>query len=1243
MLREFTIKLLFIFTFFISLKSFSANFYWVNGSGDWSDYANHWATTSGGSTFHNQIPSPVDDVFFDDNSTLFPGDTVTIDSTLIYAKSLNYTGTGSVFLFSNYFITFEITTTLNLNPGFSYYAIGSEIKFVGTGIHTLNTGNDTLFTRLKFAGTGEYILNGELHCHQLDIQSGKFRSNNNIIRTNYFSSLGNPEIFLETSIIYVSETVHFFVTTGFYPIHAENATFYCKDFIARREWTFKDIYCIGSFISLYANFNIVEASTFDGRFGIFKNVEISPAPPFIMLPTNIKLTGTGSAFNKININVSDCQIDGELISDTLIILAGSNINVSDTLNINSFLSAVGNCSGYTSLSGTNGTIGKINMSSGVAALGNNYFSNIHFIGSIVFNANNSFSRGNVSGVTVFAPPSKKLYWINGTGNWNDVSHWSTISGTSQDNCVPTEVDTVIFDNNSVFNHDSVIITLNSKCKTFIWSSSDTASFNYDVYDNGLSIYQSIIVNNPSSIIFNFRYLHFYSNSPGNIINTNGAEFYPETDFSGSGEWDFQSTYITNNPLIIRGGTLRTNGNTIKAGSVFFDLEQHATFHLDTSLMEINTWNRTAQPFSLIIDAVNANFKGKRFYSSVPMNSNNFIGYDSISLAGPSTFNDMETDAVLMWNCNGNNVKISDSFQDQIISMQSCNLNKLELDCKSCVLKADNTHIDTLISIKPGQKLNVDRVIVDNFWKSNGSCSGYITLSGFNYPDTNNIRLNGSYDFQYIIFKGLTITGNVPVASTNSIFDGPSQGITLYPYNARTLYWVNGNGSWGDNNHWSISSGGIGGECIPTKFDNVIFDVLSGSMSILEVDLNHLYSYCNDIHFIRQGKIKANSFNGPILEIHGDLETDSLMSFIIPVHLISDTGINLINSRSQDFGYELHLEGEGAINLIHNFRTNYLIDVNVKEFYTQGYKIECDKFILNSLKVLNIYLDTSIINTEEFKSTRIVNSHFIDGDSSIINSSVFMANNNNFNIINSTDYLICDTCEANLLTGNFFQINNSNIKRVITSTLPNGYFAPKDTHIEYIQLNNSEGEISQNGVIDTLIFNQPGQDIDVQFIGTVANHMEIISAPGFPTRLQTNNPVTINYSGDTLCTDFIYIRNINLTGSGLAYAGINSFDLGGNSGWNFTQCPNINSIDEQGQSAFIIYPNPTSSNYFIAKNEFKRENCYFILFNMYGQIIDKKRLSSPYTEMNSRTFSSGIYSYQIRSDDKLIQNGKIVFD
>src|SRR5436190_14934982 len=68
---------------------FASNYYWVGGTGTWSDYATHWATSSGGTVFHVTIPSPLDDAFFDANSFPTIGDTVYLDTTITNCKTMD--------------------------------------------------------------------------------------------------------------------------------------------------------------------------------------------------------------------------------------------------------------------------------------------------------------------------------------------------------------------------------------------------------------------------------------------------------------------------------------------------------------------------------------------------------------------------------------------------------------------------------------------------------------------------------------------------------------------------------------------------------------------------------------------------------------------------------------------------------------------------------------------------------------------------------------------------------------------------------------------------------------------------------------------------------------------------------------------------------------------------------------------------------------------------------------------------
>src|SRR6187455_3038169 len=74
-----------------SLKSVSLNYYWIGNSGNWTELS-HWATTSGGTTLHTQIPTALDDVFFDANSFTIPGQSVNFDALTILAHNINWTG-----------------------------------------------------------------------------------------------------------------------------------------------------------------------------------------------------------------------------------------------------------------------------------------------------------------------------------------------------------------------------------------------------------------------------------------------------------------------------------------------------------------------------------------------------------------------------------------------------------------------------------------------------------------------------------------------------------------------------------------------------------------------------------------------------------------------------------------------------------------------------------------------------------------------------------------------------------------------------------------------------------------------------------------------------------------------------------------------------------------------------------------------------------------------------------------------
>lgn len=90
------------------------NYYWVGGTGNWSDYSHHWSTSSGGTIFHSHPPSFINNVIFDVNSFKSNQQTVTIDAPA-YCNHLIWTGVSD-------------NPALIIFPGIGLTVYGSLIK-----------------------------------------------------------------------------------------------------------------------------------------------------------------------------------------------------------------------------------------------------------------------------------------------------------------------------------------------------------------------------------------------------------------------------------------------------------------------------------------------------------------------------------------------------------------------------------------------------------------------------------------------------------------------------------------------------------------------------------------------------------------------------------------------------------------------------------------------------------------------------------------------------------------------------------------------------------------------------------------------------------------------------------------------------------------------------------------------------------------------------------------------------------
>jgi len=134
-----------------SIQGYAAEYYWVGGAGDWSDFENHWATTSGGETFHTQPPTALDDVIFDENSFAITAQIVNVD-TAAFCRSIDFTAVTNQ---PNFFVPFSSPLNVYGPMEFSADMTGSirVLRLYGD-----LTGNDLTFANVSVQNLNIYVI-----------------------------------------------------------------------------------------------------------------------------------------------------------------------------------------------------------------------------------------------------------------------------------------------------------------------------------------------------------------------------------------------------------------------------------------------------------------------------------------------------------------------------------------------------------------------------------------------------------------------------------------------------------------------------------------------------------------------------------------------------------------------------------------------------------------------------------------------------------------------------------------------------------------------------------------------------------------------------------------------------------------------------------------------------------------------------------------------------------------------------
>lgn len=510
--------LLALFTF--SLTAFSQDYYWVGGSGNWSDFATHWATTSGGSTFHAAAPASTNDVYFDASSFTESGQTVTLDA-IADCQSMNWTGVSnfpSILGNSNDLniygsLTLAADMTANLNDvEFESALTGNTITSNGTALGSSSA------TRFNGIG-GEWAFMDNFDTNNLYHSAGTLTTNNNNLNTGarFVTSGGDAKV----------------INLGSSEITAE------------RWWISGTNQTINAGTSKIIVSSFYGDTNADGPF-TYHDVEFY----------NYGALRNNNDFNEITIPAG---LDVELQSG-------------DVFTVQSLVADGTKHDPIIITSVTEGSEATFNQASGTVTLSYVEMQDVHTSGSATFAANESVDNGNNTGWTINAVSSQDYYWVGDGGDWTDFAiHWATTSGgTTMHSDYPDKLDNAFFDANS-FTIESQTVAQNQEGGVNINDMDWTGVLNEpslsSSYQHDFDVYGSVtFIEEMSANLYGFNLYGAESD-----LNYNGAGSGSITFLSFRGEGTYGLLSDINVAVFNhRSGTINYNDVSIVC-SIDFDL------------------------------------------------------------------------------------------------------------------------------------------------------------------------------------------------------------------------------------------------------------------------------------------------------------------------------------------------------------------------------------------------------------------------------------------------------------------------------------------------------------------------------------------------------------------------------------------------------------------------------------------------------------------------------------------------
>ncbi len=1100
----------------------AADYYWVNGTGNWSDYAHHWATSSGGAVYYTKIPDFNDNVHFDTLSFTATNQTVVLDRTFIYCQDMDWTGARfSPILDCTIPQRCDVYGSLVLKPQLTVTKGRFHLLSTGTG-NTIATYGLQLDSLIVEGAGGTFSLQSTLNATNLFFNDVNLISNNNTIisgRLSFYANSGRKDTcFFGTSAIHAR-----YIACQFYAGHLDFST--------------ASVYQDAANDTLYGDLYNVANYACAGNLFILSG-EINA--------TYISITGSCIAITSYSyLSAQKCSIGGNLEVyqanfDTLnFTLPGAVIRF-DLLNVYNSLSFISSCAHPVYF----GNYTPCYLYYHAAALNWNsvYLDNV--VGSMAVSSQiytNCSLAGVSSGFNLTQPSARTVYWIGGSGDWNDSGHWSLSNNGPGGACPPDKYTDVNFTASSTpsgkanltfpnlgYCHDIVIQGLVDSL--LLGNNGDGGK---TLVVSGSAIFHSLLKCNIGVELNNDSIAQFLTTngaSPANLILQGYAEKYMNDSLYVGQIYHHNGLLNTlSHPLVFKSLTNYGAGN-VSVGTMTFPIFPaidfgHSHIYVDSMLnMQYRDSLRNTSNADL-----NVGIPGH--YSAPILVSNDAVQFDSVHFntspyyySGFNVlyFNFMDVDNAIFLSyaapLSGHVINVHGSFSFDTLS------------------------VDSALFDHPGQSVYFRKFDVHDYLRMNGSCDSLSQILGFG----TGLYLNAAqYYAANLKVQGVHVLSGAPLYVYNSVDGGGNTGVVFTNALKRKLFWVSGTGDWNNSLHWSLVNGGTGGECPPLSEDDVELNDNSFTTTTDTVKVSVSSITCKNITFNCTSHTPVFNASSANLITHGSVVLSPGMKFNCGYLTCNpDSDMSIITSGVSLNSTSIAISSNFTCTLPSVLKANSL-SLGVRNIDLSGDSIFVSSFHFTSCPDT---LDTMIVNLSNtyFKLTSY---NDIVGPKMVVSGRPFInfygSSSNTLYGQNSYGKIIMSGT-TNSIYGHFLADT-----MIVTG---DAFFGSPAREITDLTVNgNVQLPWSDTLKVGSLHLNNPAKTVSVSVL-KVKKGISTTASGGFPVKLRdlTQHGYIISDSAE-VCLNNLLINNISVGGGALFFAGMNSVDMGGNYGWLWLNC------------------------------------------------------------------------------------------